>query len=697
MDDHNHGTHVAGTIGAAGNNGAGVVGVSWVTSLMGLKFLDAEGSGTIADAIDTIDFALQTKQIFAASGGANIRVLSNSWGGGDFTQALLDTINAANDANMLFVAAAGNNGLPNDLIPLYPASYAAPNIIAVAATTNTDARASFSNYGAKTVHLGAPGANILSTIRGGDYGFSSGTSMATPHVSGAALLTLSHCALNTSDLKTVLVDWSMRSRPWRRRRFRGRLNVHKALQSCSEPPGTPTNLTAIAGDKQIKLTWSAAANAATYRVRRSDTAGGPYTTIASSIKATQYINTNLTNGTTYYYVVSAVNILGESGDSNEASATPKLPADMDVSAFTVPGEAIAGSTMSVSVTTKNAGTGSSEPSTTRFFVSTNAVFEPTDEVLQEAQAVPALAPGMLLTSSVPVGIPSDLPAGSYYLIAKADADDVILETNESNNTYVRGFSVGPDLIVWKIGAPSTAAPGTTVTVTFTVQNQGATSAPASTLEFFWSTNISLETSDPSLGTTGVGALAPNGSQSGEMALQIPSDATLGTYYIFAKIDSPNAVAEAKERTPRATIDIGGDLVVPGLTRRLSWRRRVFASPTRRRMLATRSDRRSRISISRPTHPVGRRRDARAGRRSLAAGKVSVNYAHHPGQHAGGLALSLQSRWTKHRHGDQRRQQHRHQVGEGRARPHDLNRVGHLARTGRRDRGRSRYRDEQRRK
>ena len=116
--------------------------------------------------------------------------------------------------------------------------------------------------------------------------------------------------------------------------------------------------------------------------------------------------------------------------------------------------------------------------------------------------------------------------------------------NESNNTYVRGFSVGPDLIVWKIGAPSTAAPGTTVTVTFTVQNQGATSAPASTLEFFWSTNISLDTIDPSLGTTPVGALAPNGSQSGQMALQIPSDATLGTYYIFAEIDSPNAVAEA---------------------------------------------------------------------------------------------------------------------------------------------------------
>jgi subtilase family serine protease len=567
MDDHNHGTHVAGTIGAAGNNGAGVAGVNWVTSLMGLKFLDAAGTGNIADAIDAMDFALQTKQIFAASGGANIRVLSNSWGGGDFSQAFLDAINAANDDDMLFVAAAGNNGLPNDLVPQYPASYAAPNVIAVAATTNTDTRASFSNYGVKTVHLGAPGVNILSTIRGGVYGFSNGTSMATPHVSGAAALTLSHCALDTADLKTVLVD-SVDPVPALATRTisGGRLNVHKALLSCSDPPGAPTNLTAIAGDGQIKLTWSAAANAATYRVKRSDAPGGPYTTIASSIKATQYINTNLTNGTTYYYVVSAANILGESGDSNEASATPKLPADMDVSAFTVPSTAIAGSTISVSVTTKNAGIGSADPSTTRFFLSTNAVFEPTDEVLQNAQAVPALAPGTLLTSSITVGIPSDLPAGAYYLIAKADADDVLLESSESNNTYARGFSVGPDLVVSTISVPAAAAPGATITATYTVKNQGTVAAGASTVEFLWSTNISLDAGDPSLGATGVGALVPNGTQSGQIALQIPPGVTLGTYYIFATSDSANVVAEAKESNneTRASIDIGGDLEVSSL-------------------------------------------------------------------------------------------------------------------------------------
>src|SRR5262249_25814773 len=108
LDDNNHGTHTSGTIGATGNNGSGVVGVNWNTRIMGLKFLSASGSGNTADAIECIDFAIQAKQAFASAGGANVRILSNSWGGGGFSQALLDAINRANSSNMLFVAAAGN-------------------------------------------------------------------------------------------------------------------------------------------------------------------------------------------------------------------------------------------------------------------------------------------------------------------------------------------------------------------------------------------------------------------------------------------------------------------------------------------------------------------------------------------------------------------------------------------------------------
>jgi subtilisin family serine protease len=206
LDDNNHGTHCSGTIGAVGNNSQGVVGVNWVSRIMGLKFLNSSGSGSTADAIDCIEFAVQAKQAFSGSGGANVRVLSNSWGGGGFSQALLNQINRANTNDMLFVAAAGNNGSNNDSTPHYPSSYNAANVVAVASTTRTDARSSFSNYGATSVDLGAPGSSILSTVRNGGYSSFSGTSMATPHVSGAAALVLSECALNTAALKSNILN-----------------------------------------------------------------------------------------------------------------------------------------------------------------------------------------------------------------------------------------------------------------------------------------------------------------------------------------------------------------------------------------------------------------------------------------------------------------------------------------------------------
>src|SRR2546425_4968054 len=205
MDDANpgHGTHVSGTIGAVGNNAVGVVGVNWTVRLMACKFLGATGSGTTADAIDCLEYVKLMKDR-----GVNIVATSNSWGGGGFSQALFDAIEAHLHRGILFIAAAGNTnpGSNNDAKPFYPAAYYLPNIISVAATTRMDALASFSNFGRRTVHLGAPGQEILSTTPGNTYSSLSGTSMATPRVTGvAALLKAQNPARDWRAIKNLIL------------------------------------------------------------------------------------------------------------------------------------------------------------------------------------------------------------------------------------------------------------------------------------------------------------------------------------------------------------------------------------------------------------------------------------------------------------------------------------------------------------
>lgn len=186
MDDHGHGTHVSGTIGAKGDDGKGIVGVSWNVRIMGVKFLSAEGSGTLEDAIKAIDYATQN--------GAMIE--SNSWGGGGFTQLLKESIERARDKNVVFVAAAGNDTNNNDVNPSYPASYQVDNVISVAALGNNGQLASFSSYGRTSVHVAAPGVGVTSSVPkatdASGYATWSGTSMATPHASGIAALLLAH-------------------------------------------------------------------------------------------------------------------------------------------------------------------------------------------------------------------------------------------------------------------------------------------------------------------------------------------------------------------------------------------------------------------------------------------------------------------------------------------------------------------------
>ncbi|MFK8137364.1 MAG: S8 family serine peptidase [Bdellovibrionales bacterium] len=230
-DDHGHGSHCAGTIGGEGDNGVGVAGVAWKVRIMGLKFLSARGSGSTAGAISSIDYATQM--------GAHI--MSNSWGGGGFSQALLESIQRANDANSLFIAAAGNSKSNNDSSPHYPSNYEVENVMAVAAINNSGELASFSSFGKNTVHISAPGRNIYSTIPGG-YDAWSGTSMATPHVSGvAALLKSNEPEMTAVEMKERMMATARNFASLRSKTISGGLvNAYYALTN-EQPPADPND------------------------------------------------------------------------------------------------------------------------------------------------------------------------------------------------------------------------------------------------------------------------------------------------------------------------------------------------------------------------------------------------------------------------------------------------------------------------
>lgn len=229
MDGDGHGTHVSGTIGGHGNNGVGVAGVNWRVRLMALKFLDDNGSGYTADAVAAIEYAINK--------GAHLS--NNSWGGGGFSQALKDMIDAAGVSNQLFIAAAGNSNSDNDVLPSYPASYASANIVAVASSDRNDLRSYFSSYGRTSVHIAAPGSEIYSTIPGSSYDTYDGTSMATPHVSGAAALLLSmHPGTPYATLKSWLTQGARRLPVWSGLTTSGgRLQVSESARIAALPSG----------------------------------------------------------------------------------------------------------------------------------------------------------------------------------------------------------------------------------------------------------------------------------------------------------------------------------------------------------------------------------------------------------------------------------------------------------------------------
>lgn len=347
-----HGTHVSGTIGAVGGNGIGVAGVNWHVTMISAKFLGPNG-GTTANAIRAIDYITDLK----TRHGLNIVATNNSWGGGGYSQALHDAIIRGANTGILFVAAAGNGnffglGLNNDTTPHYPSSYdtaaGTPTqpaasydaVIAVASITSTGARSTSSNYGTTTVDLGAPGSDMWSTTPNNGYRSFSGTSMATPHVTGAAALYASLNPLaSASDIKSALLASAVATPTASLTNItvtNGRLNIGDFAGPPPPPlpPNPPSDLSAAAASSsQIDLTWADnASDEDGFEIERCQGAGCTDFTAIAPVGANVVTDSNseLSANTLYRYRVRAFNGGGASGYSNETEATtepaPEPPA-----------------------------------------------------------------------------------------------------------------------------------------------------------------------------------------------------------------------------------------------------------------------------------------------------------------------------------------------------------------------------------
>lgn len=269
FDDHAHGTHCAGVIGARGDDGVGVVGVNWNVSIVGIKFLSGSGSGTLEDAVKAIEYGTTI----------GTTLTSNSWGGGGYSPTMFDAIKSAHEKGILFVAAAGNDSNNNDSRPSYPATYDVGNVISVAASDNKDQMAYFSNSGVRTVHVAAPGVDVWSSVPNSGYQKMSGTSMATPHVAGLVALVKSAIPDATHEqVRARIINGVDRSDYWASRvSSGGRINAFNALETDNVPPSPVGDLRVVdAGTMSVTVEWSAVGddenngNASAYQIRISD-------------------------------------------------------------------------------------------------------------------------------------------------------------------------------------------------------------------------------------------------------------------------------------------------------------------------------------------------------------------------------------------------------------------------------------------
>lgn len=320
MDAGTHGTHVAGTVCAEGNNGIGVVGALWRCKIMVLQFMGPTG-GFTSGALDALSYAVNK----------GVKVSNNSWGTNSFSTPLYTAIQNAQAIGHVYVAAAGNNGRNIDAVPLYPAAFNLDNIVSVGSIQSDETPAGSSNFGAISVDLHAPGVGILSTTAGGSYGLMSGTSMASPLVAGSAALLLSaNPALTYQEVVALLLQTSRPASALAGLSVTGGLldtgAAFDQMTGPQPPPTGPSDLDApVQNINTVCLSWADNANNEDgFEVFRSDDQLTWQTIVTLTANSTGFDDANLPPGN-YAYQVRAFNAAGQSDPSNIASATVQTP------------------------------------------------------------------------------------------------------------------------------------------------------------------------------------------------------------------------------------------------------------------------------------------------------------------------------------------------------------------------------------
>jgi subtilase family serine protease len=592
-DFHGHGTHTTG-IAVGGDASGASIGVAPGAVWIAAKAWDDDGVGLTSAFHQIFEW-------FLAPGGNPDNapdVVNCSWGidqSGCDTEFLQD-IEAWRAAGVFPAFAAGNDG-PDPGSVRSPGAY--PVAFAVGATDSDDGVADFSGQGPTPCDgsvkpdISAPGVGILSAVPGG-YDIMSGSSMAAPHIAGAvAVLRSIDPSLTVDQLECALMfaaediadpgpDNSSGA---------GRLDLFAAAQIVILGPETPV-VKVLATDGVATETGPTSGLFSVFRAGNTDsdlvvrfsiggTATGDrdyaslggsvtipagLTSVGIPVLAIDDLAAEPTETVILTLSPDPAYIISGSDTAVVTIQSDELLSDLTISSLTVPSGAGAGDSIALTETTRNQGGGAAEPSTTQFYLSANSLYDHTDIPLGR-RSVDGLAAGASSSGSTTVTLPQDVAPGNWCIIARADAEELLTETVESNNFLARAIRIGPDLVVSAMTGPATAGAGQMITITETTKNQGGGAAGAFRTAIYLSTNSTFDASDTLLGARSVAELAPGASSSGSTPVSMPEGTAAGTWYILAQADDQGVVTETSESNNYVarSIKLGPDLTVTAIS------------------------------------------------------------------------------------------------------------------------------------